>query len=224
MYGDDMLVAPITSANDANGNGSVSVWVPPGSWTDYFTGATYTGPSTVTITAPLSRMPVLIKAGGLVPTRTDYVNSQQDSVASRLTVDVAAGADGSFSLYADAGEGTGYQSGASTTTPLAWADGSRTFTIGATTGSFPAHRRAGRTRCGSADRPPALARRDRAPDWPRSCCGASGPAGRCPDACPGLRFVSGYASPGTYSGGRSACGRSTSRRGGSESWTVRPDQ
>ncbi|MGC9671372.1 ricin-type beta-trefoil lectin domain protein [Planosporangium sp. 12N6] len=137
LYGDNLLVAPITTPNDASGNGSVSVWVPPGTWTDYFVGTTYTGPATVTITAPLSRMPVLIKAGGLVPLRTDYVDNQAESVASQLTVDVAAGADGSFGLYGDAGEGTSYQSGQSTTTPLSWADRSRTFTVGATTGSYP---------------------------------------------------------------------------------------
>jgi glycosyl hydrolase family 31/ricin-type beta-trefoil lectin protein/uncharacterized protein DUF5110/carbohydrate binding protein with CBM35 domain len=128
MYGDDMLVAPITSAA-----GSTSVWVPPGTWNDYFTGASYTGPATVTMTAPLDRMPVLVKAGGMVPTRTDYVNNQKQGAADQLTVNVAAGANGSFSLYADAGEGTG---SASATTPLSWNDGSKTFTVGATTGTF----------------------------------------------------------------------------------------
>ncbi|MEV4641240.1 ricin-type beta-trefoil lectin domain protein [Actinoplanes sp. NPDC049548] len=137
MYGDSLLVAPITSPNDSTGTGSASVWVPPGSWTDYFTGTTYTGPATVTITAPLSRMPVLVKSGGLVPARTDYVHSQKDRVADKLTVTVGAGANGSFALYSDAGEGNGYQSGAFTTSPLSWADASRTFTIGATTGSYP---------------------------------------------------------------------------------------
>ncbi|UQU65823.1 ricin-type beta-trefoil lectin domain protein [Couchioplanes caeruleus] len=137
LYGDNLLVAPITSPNDGNGNGSASVWVPPGTWTDYFTGASYAGPATVTITAPLSRMPLLVRSGGVVPQRTDYVHAQKDSVASQYTVNVAAGADGSFPVYADAGEGTGYKSGQFTTTPLSWADGSRTFTVGATSGSFP---------------------------------------------------------------------------------------
>ena len=35
----------------------------------------YTGPATVTITDPLSQMPVLVKAGGILPTRTDYVDN-----------------------------------------------------------------------------------------------------------------------------------------------------
>lgn len=91
LYGPDVLVAPITSPNDANGNGSASVWVPPGSWTDYFTGRTYTGPAIVTITDPLSQLPVLIKGGGIMPTRTDYVDHQGQSALTKLTVNVAAG-------------------------------------------------------------------------------------------------------------------------------------
>ncbi len=135
LYGDNVLVAPITTPNDANGNGSTSVWVPPGSWTDYFTGSTYTGPATVTLTAPLSRMPVLVKAGGILPTRTEYTDNQAQSPLTKLTVNVAAGADGSFSLYSDAGEGNDYKSGSSTSAPLSWSDAGRTLTIGAQSGA-----------------------------------------------------------------------------------------
>jgi alpha-glucosidase (family GH31 glycosyl hydrolase) len=137
LYGDKVLVAPITTPNDAEGNGSVSVWVPPGSWTDYFTGRTYTGPATTTITAPLSRMPVLIKSGGIMPTRTDYVDNAAQRPLKQLTVNVAAGADGAFSWYQDAGEGHGYQRGESTTTPISWQDKHRTLTVGRSTGSYP---------------------------------------------------------------------------------------
>ncbi|WP_432992460.1 ricin-type beta-trefoil lectin domain protein [Dactylosporangium sp. CA-233914] len=134
LYGDNVLVAPITSPNDGNGNGSRSVWVPPGTWTDYFTGRSYTGPSTVTFTSSLAQMPVLIKSGGIMPTRTDYVDNAAQRPLNQLTVNVAAGADGSFALYSDAGEGAPT---ASTTAPLSWSEASRTLSIGAQTGSFP---------------------------------------------------------------------------------------
>ncbi len=136
LYGDNVLVAPITSPDDANGNGSVSAWIPPGTWTDYFTGTGYTGPTTVTITDPLAEMPVLIKSGGIMPTRTNFVQDANQSALTQVTLDVAAGADGSFPLYQDAGEGTGYQSGQSTTTPVSWSNASRTLTIGADSGTF----------------------------------------------------------------------------------------
>jgi hypothetical protein len=51
-----------------------------------------------------------------------------------LTLNVAAGADGSYSLYEDAGEGAPT---ASTTTPFTWRDASRTLTIGAAAGTYP---------------------------------------------------------------------------------------
>jgi len=69
--------------------------------------------------------------------RTDYVSHQGESPLDRLTVDVGAGADGSFALYEDAGEGHGYRSGQSATTRLSWNDGERTLTVGAVQGGYP---------------------------------------------------------------------------------------
>ncbi len=120
MYGDDLLVAPITTTS-----GSTSVWVPPGSWTDWFTGTTYTGPATVTISSPLTRMPVLMKAGGIVPTRTNYTGNDTAPL-TQVTLNVAAGANGSGSLYTDGGDGAAN----GTTTAYTWADSTRTLTIG----------------------------------------------------------------------------------------------
>jgi hypothetical protein len=128
LYGDNVLVAPITTAS-----GSRTLWVPPGTWSDYFTGHVYSGPSTVTVTSPLSEMPVLIKAGGIMATRTDYVDNAAQRPLTQLTVNVTAGANGAFSLYSDAGEGS---AAASTRAPLGWSEASRTLTIGAQTGSF----------------------------------------------------------------------------------------
>ncbi|WP_329172457.1 ricin-type beta-trefoil lectin domain protein [Streptomyces sp. NBC_01477] len=136
LYGDDVLVAPVTTPNDTSGNGSASVWIPPGTWTDYFTGHTYTGPATVTITDPLGQFPVLIRGGGILATRTDYTDNAQQPLTA-LTVNVAAGANGSFSLYSDAGEGAGYTMGQSATAPLSWNDTARTLTVGAQSGSWP---------------------------------------------------------------------------------------
>ena len=134
LYGDNLLVAPITSPSDASGNAAATVWVPAGSWTDYFTGTTYVGPATVSISAGLSRMPVLVKAGGIVPLRTDYVDHAAQRPLSQLTLAVAAGADGQLALYEDAGEGPAT---ASATTVVRWADATRTLAIAATAGTFP---------------------------------------------------------------------------------------
>ena len=60
LYGPDMLVAPVTTPGDV---ASTTVWFPPGKWVDFFTGATFTGPSSATLAVPLDQMPVFVRAG-----------------------------------------------------------------------------------------------------------------------------------------------------------------
>ena len=67
LYGSDMLVAPVTTPGNV---ADTTVWIPPGRWVDYFTGATFTGPMTTTVSVPLSRMPVFVRAGGIIPEQT----------------------------------------------------------------------------------------------------------------------------------------------------------
>ncbi|ATE51961.1 TIM-barrel domain-containing protein [Actinosynnema pretiosum] len=137
LFGDDVLVAPITTPDNAAGTGSVDAWIPPGTWTDYFTGARHTGPAKVTLTAPTTEMPVLVRSGGILTTRTDYVHNQGESPLTRLTLTIGSGGDGSTSLYEDEGEGLGHRSGASATTALTWRDATRTLTVGARSGNYP---------------------------------------------------------------------------------------
>ncbi|MFD0635553.1 ricin-type beta-trefoil lectin domain protein [Catenulispora yoronensis] len=54
-----------------------------------------------------------------------------------MTVNAAAGADGTFNLYEDAGEGLQYQQGQSSTTTLGWNDSAHALTIGAAAGTYP---------------------------------------------------------------------------------------
>jgi Glycosyl hydrolases family 31/Carbohydrate binding module (family 35)/Domain of unknown function (DUF5110) len=100
LYGSDMLVAPVTSPGTT---ATTPVWFPPGRWTDYFTGITYTGPSTQNITTDWNSMPVFVKAGGIVPTRTDDVANDVQNPLTKVTLNVTGGADGSYSLYEDDG-------------------------------------------------------------------------------------------------------------------------
>jgi alpha-glucosidase (family GH31 glycosyl hydrolase) len=112
FYGPDVLVAPVTTPGTST---TTSVWFPPGRWTDYFTGKTYTGGSTQSVATTLDTMPVFIKAGGIMATRgADVANDVQHPLTS-VALDVAAGANGHFDLFEDAGDNT---DGASATTPI----------------------------------------------------------------------------------------------------------
>ncbi len=137
LYGPDVLVAPVTTPGQV---ATQDVWLPPGRWVDYFTGATFDGPTTATMKVPLDRIPVFVKAGGIVPEQPQmsHVGAQP---ASPLTLKVYSGATGSFTLYSDAGEGLGYQRGEYAETPISYKEsikrGSASrLTIGADRGHY----------------------------------------------------------------------------------------
>ncbi|MFJ8388847.1 TIM-barrel domain-containing protein [Streptomyces sp. NPDC094438] len=140
LYGDDVLVAPVTTPNDATGHAATTVWFPPGaSWTDYFTGRTYQGGTTQKITTGLDTMPVFLKSGAIVPERAHYVDYNAQRPLDQVTLDIAADGSGRFSLYEDAGQGHGYQQGRQATTQIetAGANGSTAVTIAPRHGSYP---------------------------------------------------------------------------------------
>ena len=65
LLGPDVLVAPIT----ALGLRERDVYLPPGRWTDAWTGEPVEGGTTVRVAAPLERIPVFLRAGANVPIR-----------------------------------------------------------------------------------------------------------------------------------------------------------
>ena len=114
LYGSDMLVAPVTSPGPV---ADTTVWFPPGRWLDYFTGATFTGPVTTTLAVPLDRMPVFVRAGGII-TEQPSLTTPYRADAGRMVVKVFPGSGGTFDLYGDHGSGLGYTHGQSTDTPI----------------------------------------------------------------------------------------------------------
>jgi hypothetical protein len=113
---------------------SQTVWFPPGRWVDWFTGATFDGPSKRTLTVPLDRMPVFVRAGGIVPEQPGTVNVAA-AAGKTQTIRVFSGASGQFGLYSDAGTGLGYQHGQYTLTKITSEPG--TVTIGPASGHYP---------------------------------------------------------------------------------------
>jgi hypothetical protein len=135
LYGPSVLVAPVTTPGNV---AKQTVWFPPGTWTDWFTGATFHGPSTQTLTMPLDRMPVFVKAGAIIPEQAPMSHVGADPSAP-TTLRVYPGASGTFSLYQDAGSGTGYEKGQYSLTSVTTATHGAvsTVAIGAARGSYP---------------------------------------------------------------------------------------
>ncbi len=125
LFGSDMLVAPVTSPGDV---ADTTVWFPPGRWVDYFTGATFTGPATTTMAVPLNRMPVFVRAGGIIPEQSSSTKTTT-AIPRQMVLKVFSGSRGTFRLYGDSGTGLGYTKGQSTETTITDSVGS----AGATT-------------------------------------------------------------------------------------------
>jgi alpha-glucosidase (family GH31 glycosyl hydrolase) len=134
FYGPDVLVAPVTTPG---ASATTSVWFPAGStWTDYFTGRTYQGGTTQHITTDLDSMPVFIKSGGIMTTRTDNVANDVQNPLSRATVTVAQGASGTTSLYEDNGTTTDTKQSATTSIAYSGTGSAATLRINPAVGSF----------------------------------------------------------------------------------------
>ena len=144
MFGDQMLVSPITSP--MTGTYSVQkTWLPEGEWFELATGTLLKGGSTVERTYAIDEYPIFVKAGAVLPFYTDKVQNLQGNDED-VVVAVFPGAEGgSFSMYEDNGDDQKYATEYATTALSSRVEGNElTVTIGARKGSYkdmPAQRR-----------------------------------------------------------------------------------
>lgn len=108
FFGSNLLVAPATTPGVT---ATTAVWLPPGTWTNYFKGQQFTSPSVQSITTAFTAMPLFLKAGGIVPERTSNVTNDVQNPIDQVTLVVGAGGNGECQLYDDGGDGTEYASG-----------------------------------------------------------------------------------------------------------------
>ncbi|HKG50112.1 MAG TPA: TIM-barrel domain-containing protein [Actinomycetales bacterium] len=106
MFGPDLLVAPITSPADRQTRlAQVTAWLPDGVWFDVFTGRRYDGGRSLVLHRPLELVPVLARAGSVVPLLADPMTDPSDNPDS-LLLQVFPSASGRADLYEDDGKGT----------------------------------------------------------------------------------------------------------------------
>lgn len=116
---------------------TAQVYLPRGTqWYDFHTGKLYDGGRDISIATTLDLTPMFVRAGSIVPVGEEkqWVDERPDSV---LEMRVYPGADGTFTLYDDAGDGYGYEQGVRSEITFTWSDRRRTFTIGQRKGSYP---------------------------------------------------------------------------------------
>ncbi|RZS91710.1 alpha-glucosidase (family GH31 glycosyl hydrolase) [Motilibacter rhizosphaerae] len=134
LYGSDVLVAPVTTPGTT---ATTHVWFPTGSsWTDWFTGKTYAGGTSAEITTGLDTMPVFVKAGGIVTTRTAAVTNDVQNPLTAVTLTVAPGAQGTTTLFEDDGTTTDRRQSATTEIHYVESAHKGTLKVRAANGSF----------------------------------------------------------------------------------------
>ena len=127
-FGSEMIVAPVTAPRIGQINeAKVRVWIPEGTCVDFFSHMVYEGGRVMELYRPLETIPVLVKAGGVIP-MTDDIGA----------ADVTANPkDGAFTLYEDDNETCNYEQGVCVTTDMKfdWEGEKQSFTIASAVGA-----------------------------------------------------------------------------------------
>ena len=122
LWGRDILVAPVFE----KGGTTRRVYLPRGSWYDFWTGERVEGGREIARGVDLETMPLYVRAGAILPLGPvkQYTGEKVDAP---LSITIYPGADGSFSLYEDDGESFDYRRGEWMGVEMKWDDARRVF-------------------------------------------------------------------------------------------------
>jgi alpha-D-xyloside xylohydrolase len=118
LLGHALLICPVIE----KGARSRMVYLPKGTtWYDFYTEQSYLGGQWLKAEAPLNRIPLFVRMGSILPLGPvkQYAAQANDTP---LILRVYSGADGTFSLYDDAGDSYAYEKGEFGWLHLRWDD------------------------------------------------------------------------------------------------------
>jgi len=124
LWGRDLLIAPVFE----QGAKTRDVYLPEGQWYDFWTNEIKAGSQTVTRQVNISKIPIYVRAGAIIPFDPvrQYTNQKVDEPT---TIKVYRGADGQFTMYEDDGISLDYLKGQATWTKMTWDDSAKRLTI-----------------------------------------------------------------------------------------------
>ena len=126
MVGEDLLVAPVMKPDVT----SRRVYLPAGTWYDYWTHKQYAGGSVITADAPLDVVPMYVRGGAIIPTgpALKYVGEKPvDPITFSIYPDERGSA--SASIYEDDGLSPAYKRGVFRRTALKVRRGPRGYLV-----------------------------------------------------------------------------------------------
>jgi alpha-glucosidase/alpha-D-xyloside xylohydrolase len=124
LWGRDILVSPVVE------KGAVSrrLYLPRGTWFDFWTEERLEGGREIDRKVDLETMPLHVRAGAIVPMGPvkEFVEQQ---VEAPLAITVFPGADGVYSMYEDDGRSFDYRKGEWMRIEMVWRDAERRLTL-----------------------------------------------------------------------------------------------
>ena len=145
MFGPALLVNPVTepmyfaagSVPVIDAEKTRPVYLPAGAdWYDFWTGERLSGGQTVRAAAELDVLPLLVRAGSIVPMAAPQQYADETPGAA-IELHVYPGINGRFQLYEDAGDGYDYEYGAFSTIDMEWQEAARRLILHERQGSYP---------------------------------------------------------------------------------------
>lgn len=119
MFGDAIMVCPVYEY----GARSREVYLPAGGWYDLCDGSFVKGGSRFTAPAPYDRIPLYARAGSIVVTGNEVQSTAE--IQNELCINVFAGDDARFCLYADDGLTYNYEKGEYAHIDILWDNDTR---------------------------------------------------------------------------------------------------
>jgi alpha-D-xyloside xylohydrolase len=134
MFGKALLVNPVLAPH-------VKEWrtylpAAEGGWYDFYSGKHYDGGQYVDIPVTETAIPVMARAGSILPWGPEKEYAGQETDGS-LDIRLYPGVEGTFTLYEDEGADFSYERGQCTRILFEWDDARRTLTIGKRNGEYP---------------------------------------------------------------------------------------
>ena len=124
LWGRDFLVAPVTE----KGATSREVYLPRGTWYDFWTEEQIEGGRQVSKSVDLATMPLYVRAGSIIPLGPVKQYSSE-KVPGPLTLQIYPGADGAFLLFEDDGSSFNYRRGEWMGIDMRWNNSRRRLTL-----------------------------------------------------------------------------------------------
>ncbi|TXK48893.1 glycoside hydrolase family 31 protein [Pontibacter qinzhouensis] len=107
LFGSNLLVNPVTT----KGAKTRTIYLPEGTWFDYWTGKQHEGRQFVHVLTPLGTIPIFAKGGAILPMQPEmrYIGEKP---VNTITLDIFPHGSSKFELYEDDGKSLNYQKGA----------------------------------------------------------------------------------------------------------------